>query len=121
MIGPAMIEPIFTELESELGEDIPRLIVEAQRRFVRSGFYSLSEMLPEPQMREIFALRGLGNIRELRYGRRGGRLLLENAAMHLMVVGLGQGLFEVAFGKESRVEWELSEDGTLEVQVTPWE
>jgi hypothetical protein len=41
--------------------------------------------------------------------------------MHLMVVGLGQGLFEVVFGKESRVEWELSEDGTLEVQVTPWE
>lgn len=77
MLGPTVIDPLFEELERVLGGDIQEVVVEAQRRFVRSGFYSLSEMLPEPQMREIFALRGLGNIRELRYGRRGGRLLLE--------------------------------------------
>jgi hypothetical protein len=120
MLGPTVIDPLFEELERMLGGDIQEVVVEAQRRFVRSGFYSLAEVQPEQQMREVFALRGLGDVRELRFGRNGGRLRLENAAMHLMVVGLGQGLYEVAFGKESRAEWELSGDGTLEVKVTPW-
>jgi hypothetical protein len=121
MLGPTVIDPLFEELERVLGGDIQEVVVEAQRRFVRSGFYSLAEVLPERQMREVLALRGLGDIRELHFGRKGGRLRLENAAMHLMVVGLGQGLYEVAFGKESRAEWELSADGALEVEVTPWE
>ncbi len=36
-----------------------------------------------------------------------------------MVVGLVQGLFEMAFGIESSVDWELSPDGDLEVEVIP--
>jgi hypothetical protein len=83
MIGPAMIEPIFTELESELGEDVPRLIVEAQRRFVRSGPYSLSELTNEADLRRQLALRGLGELRDLELGRKGVRVVLANAAIHL--------------------------------------
>lgn len=121
MIGPAVIEPIFTELESELGEDVPRLIVEAQRRFVRSSPYNLSEISTEADLQRNLALRGLGELRELELSWKGMRVSLANSAIHLWVVGLGQGLYELAFGKESRAEWELSTDGTLEVQVTPWE
>jgi hypothetical protein len=36
----------------------------------------------------------------------------------LWIAGLTQGLYELALGKESQVEWELSEDARLEVNVT---
>jgi hypothetical protein len=39
--------------------------------------------------------------------------------MHLLVVGLVQGIFEMAFDVNSYVEWELSEEGDLTVEVTP--
>ncbi|MBC7254432.1 MAG: hypothetical protein H5T72_10760 [Actinobacteria bacterium] len=37
--GPNEIQPVLDELEKELGEEIPRMVVEAQRRYVREeGF-----------------------------------------------------------------------------------
>lgn len=119
LLGPVMLDPVFDELEEELGEAIPRVVVEAQRHFVKTGFYSIEEIGDEGNIRNQFALRGLGNLREIRMGERGVTLRLENAAMHLLVVGLVQGLFETAFGIESNVDWELSEDGDLEVEVIP--
>lgn len=119
MLGPAMLDPVFEELEEELGEAIPRVVVEAQRQFVKTGFYSMDEIGDEGTIRNQFALRGLGNLREIKMGKRGVLMRVENAAMHLMLVGLIQGLFEMAFGIESNVEWELSEEGHLELEVTP--
>lgn len=119
MLGPAMLDPIFEELEDELGQAIPRVVVEAQRQFVKTGFYSMDEIGDEGTMRSQFALRGLGNLREIRMGKRGVIMRIENSAMNLLVVGLVQGLFEMAFGIDSNVEWELSEQGHLELEVTP--
>jgi len=104
--GPSMIDPIFEELEAELGETIPSVMVEAQRRFVRPAFFFIQ-----------MALRGLGNIRELRIGRHGVSLRMENAALPLLSVGSTQGLFEKVFDKSSIVEWEIFADGDLEVEV----
>jgi hypothetical protein len=112
-------EVILREMELEWGEIIPQAVVEAQRRFVKTGFYSIEEVGDEGDIRNQLALRGLGNLREIKMGRRGVRMRLENAGLHLMVVGLVQGLFEMAFGIESNVEWELSERGDLEVVVAP--
>lgn len=103
MIGQAMIEPIFTELESELGEDIPRLIVEAQRRFVRSGPFSLSEITTEADLRRHLAVRGLGELRELELSRKGLRVSLANAAIHLWVVGMVQG--STSSSREKTAKW----------------
>ena len=36
-----------------------------------------------------------------------------------MMVGLAQGIFEMAFDVDSNVDWELSGEGDLEVRVTP--
>ncbi|MBC7230400.1 MAG: hypothetical protein H5T74_08435 [Actinobacteria bacterium] len=119
MTGPSMIDPIFDELEGELGDTIPRVVVEAQKRFVESGFFAVEEVASEENMRLQLALRGLGNLRELKMGRSGVSLRLENSTLHLLGVGLAQGLFEKAFGVESEVEWELHDDGDLEVQVSP--
>lgn len=119
MTGPSMIDPIFDELESELGESIQSVIVEAQKRFIRSGFFALEEVGSEENMRTQLALRGLGNLTELKMGIKGVRVKIENTALPLLVVGFTQGLFEKASNKPSDVEWELSEDGDLTVEVKP--
>lgn len=112
-------DAIFAELEREFGEEIPRAVVEAQKRFVKTGFYSIEEIGDEGDIRSQLALRGLGDLREIRMGNRGVHMHLDNAGLHLMVVGLAQGLFEMAFGIESSVDWELSPEGDLEVVVRP--
>jgi len=117
LVGPHVIDPVFEELEKELGEAIPAAVVEAQRRFVKKG-YSITEIGDEGDFRTQIALRGLGNLREIKMGAKGLRIRIDNAANYLMTAGLAQGLFEMAFDVESHVDWEVSEDGDLEVEVT---
>ncbi len=119
LTGPSMIEPIFDELGSELGEAVPRVVVEAQKRFIKAGFFAVGEVSSEENMRMQLALRGLGNLRELKMARKGVRLRMENVALPLLGVGLTQGLFEKAFNLDSEVEWELTADGDLGVEVIP--
>lgn len=119
ILGPSLLDRVFDELEYELGDTIPRTVVEAQRRFVKTGFYSIEEVENEGNMRDQFALRGLGNLKGIEMGKRGVRARVDNAILHLMVVGLIQGLFEMAFDLESHAEWEFSEDGDLTVEITP--
>jgi hypothetical protein len=121
MQGDVLLDPVFQELEDELGDVVPRAVVEAQRRFTTGGFYTLEDITDEGDFRTQLALRGLGNLNELSMKREGMRLRLENAALPMIVVGIAQGFFEMGFGIDSsKAEWELSEDGTLEAEVKPW-
>ena len=117
--APTVIDAIFDELEKELGETIPETVVEAQRRFVKSGMYSPREMDDAEAFRKQLALRGLGDLREFEMGAGGLRMRLDNAAIHLMVVGLVQGIYEMAYDTASAVEWDLSPEGDLEMEVKP--
>jgi len=119
MLGPELLDALFRALEAELGETIPRVAVEAQRRFTKTGFYSIEEVSDEGDFRTQLALRGLGNLQEIKMGSRGMSMRIDNAAGHLLTVGMAQGLFEMAFDVESDVEWELSEEGDLELEVRP--
>jgi hypothetical protein len=119
LIGPGALDPVFEELEKELGETIPHAVVEAQRRFVKEGFYSIEEISDEEAFRTQLALRGLGNLREMEIGANGLHMRIDNAAGHLMIVGLAQGLFDMAFDLDSHVEWEVSENADLELEVSP--
>jgi hypothetical protein len=78
MIGPHELEPVFRGLEEELGDTIPRAVVEAQRRFSSSGFYDHEVVLDEGDFRKQLALRGLGNLRSLEASKRGLNMLLDN-------------------------------------------
>ena len=121
MQGDVLLDPVFQELEEELGEVVPRAVVEAQRRFTTSGFYTLEDITDEGDFRAQLALRGLGNLKELSMKREGMHMRLENAALPLIIVGIAQGFFELGFGIDStKVDWELSEDGSLEAEVKPW-
>lgn len=112
------VDAVFSELENELGDAIPRVVIEAQRRFVRAGFYSI-EGMGRLDMRDQLALRGLGNLTELRSNQKGLYFRIQNAFLHLMVVGLVQGLYEMTYDVDTHLEWSFSEDGELEVSLTP--
>ncbi len=117
--APSVLEAVFDELENELGETIPEVVIEAQRRLTREGIYSLDPSAPEKKLREQLAIRGLGNLASLSMGEKGMVLRMENATVHLMLVGLAQGLFESAYGVESEVSWEVLAEGGLEIKVSP--
>ncbi|MBN2028590.1 MAG: hypothetical protein JW854_17695 [Actinobacteria bacterium] len=118
LLGPGESEAVFDELEKELGEEIPQVVIEAQRRFVKSGFYPLEMMQDEEGFREQLALRGLGNLVEFDWGKERLQLRWENPCMHLLLIGLAQGLFELVSGQEGRVEWQLADGGDLKVEVS---
>jgi len=118
--GDVLLDPVFHELEEELGDEVPRAVVEAQRRFTKSGFYTIEDITDEGDFRTQLALRGLGNLKELNMRRKGMQLRMENVALPLIIVGLAQGFFEIGFGTSATdVEWQLYEDGSLEAEVTP--
>jgi hypothetical protein len=118
--GNALIDPVFLELEDELGDIIPRAVVEAQRCFTKGGFYTMDDIAEEGDFRTQLALRGLGNLKELTMKREGMHMRLDNTALPLIVIGLAQGFFEMGFGiDESDVDWEIKEDGVLEMEVKP--
>jgi len=118
-IGSAALEAVFQELENELGETIPQVVIDAQRRFVASGFYSRKELTSGVDYRKQLAMRGLGNLREMEFDDEHLLVRLENACLHLMLVGLLQGFFELVNRRKSGVEWELTADDVLNVNVTP--
>ncbi len=75
--------------------------------------------MDEEDFRAQFALRGLGNVREVKARKSGLRLRLDNAVLHLIIAGSLQGAYEAATGTASRIEWELSKHGDLELEVKP--
>lgn len=118
VLGSPYLDPIFQELEAELGDTIPKIIVEAQKRFTKTGFYSMENVLDAGDFKVQLALRGLGNLRELKIGKRGVHMLVENVTVPYLVIGMMQGIFEMAFDVESEVDWELS-TGNLRMELAP--
>jgi hypothetical protein len=116
-LGPGLMDSIFDALEWELGEEIPRLVVDAQRRFARAGFAPIDFSWDEDELRLQFAVRGLGRLRRFRLRSDGVQMHLDNSCMRLLLVGLVQGSFERAFGVDSHVEWEISEEGALQMEI----
>lgn len=119
VLGPELLDVLFMALEAELGETIPNVVVEAQRRFVKTGFFSSDELSHEGDFRAQLALRGMGNLREMKKSPRGMHVRVDSAAGYLLTVGMIQGLFELIFDVDSSVEWGLSGEGDLEVKVAP--
>jgi hypothetical protein len=115
----SVLDPVFEELEKELGETIPRVVVEAQRRFTKTGFYPVHEISDVERFRTELALQGSGNLREFKMGAGGVRFRLDNVCMPLMWLGRIQGLYELVYDKEAAIDWELSEEGDLFAEVVP--
>lgn len=116
--APSVLEAVFDELERELGEEIPRAVVEAQKRFTAGGFYRMKGDDPALDLKFQLALRGIGLLSEFEVSEDGVHIVMPNAAVPLMVVGLAQGLYEARYGKKSESRWKVGERGELEVWVS---
>jgi len=118
LAGPAALDAVMDELEKELGDTIPHVIVEAQRRFIKTGFYTLDEVASEELFRMQLAVRGLGNVRDFEWQEGGLRFRLENPCLIPVIAGMALGFFEMASGEEGHVEWKRAEDGDLLVEIS---
>jgi hypothetical protein len=116
--GPSEINSVFRELEAELGEDIPRTIVESQRRYILETLQDTEVKQDSEYLRHQLAMRGMGNLVELDLGDNRMEAVVENVGLPLLVVGTLQGIFELINGGESDCEYKRSEDGTLGVTVS---
>jgi hypothetical protein len=119
LVGPYVLDPLFRELEKELGEDITSMTIEAQRRYIKNGIYSFYEISDRGDLRTQLALRGFGNLQEIEMSKKGLHMRIANAANYLLTAGMVQGLFENRFGVDSNIDWELSGEGVLEVDIIP--
>ena len=118
VFGPAGFEAVTDDLELELGEAIPEAVIEAQRRYTKDVM--ITEALPREggDFQNMFFMRGLGNLVHLEFGEEGATAVIENSCMHLIMVGLVQGIFEAIFDYDkSAYEWDLKDDGDLTVEI----
>ncbi len=118
LFGPGGVNAVFRELEQELGEGVPQMIVEAERdNTLERALRSEAVMGPE-RFRQVTALRGLGSLAA--FDVEGLRLSvrIENPAFPLLAAGLAWGLYEIAMKTEgSDCHWKVREDGDLQVDV----
>lgn len=118
LVGPAALDAVIDELERELGDTIPHVIVEAQRRFIKTGFYDLDEVASEELFRMQLSVRGLGNMRDIEWLEGGLSFRLENPCLIPVIAGMALGFFEMASGGEGHVEWTQAQDGHLMVDIS---
>lgn len=117
LIGPEGLDAVFRELEEELGKEIPRTIVEAQRRYIIDSFKASELGQEADNLSSILSLRGMGNLVQFIMGDDLMQAVVENADPPLMVVGMLEGFFELITVKKSESEYSLGDDGTLEIMI----
>jgi hypothetical protein len=118
VFGPSPMDAIFDDLEAELGEAIPEMVIEAQRRHIKSAWSSEAWNRPEKTFQHMFAVRGLGNLVDFEGDSDHLSVRIENSCYHLPVIGTIQALVELTYRVDgSDLAWELSEDGDLSVNV----
>ncbi|RJP27017.1 MAG: hypothetical protein C4536_14595 [Actinobacteria bacterium] len=116
--GPSALEVVLDDLEAELGESIPEVVVEAQRRYVKSRVSEQNWRRGGGTFNHLTALRGFGNITAFEADEHNLKLTIENSCLHLILVGMAQALYELALNKDSsEYEWSLTSDGDLAIAV----
>jgi len=118
LIGPFAMDAVLQDLESELGESIPEVVVEAQRRYVKSRIEGGQWRRGGATFNRLTALRGLGNITFFEADERHLSVTIQNSCMPLLVLGMAQAIYETALGLESTgYEWKISDDGDFEFTI----
>jgi hypothetical protein len=118
IFGPHSLDSIFADLEDELGGDIPRAILEAQRRYIKSAWSKDRWLRGEEDFRRLTALRGMGNLTEFDADQEHVTVRVQNSALSVFQVGIVQGLVEMAYGVDSSTcTWESFDDGDLLITI----
>ncbi len=118
IFGPAAVDAIYEDLESELGEEVPAAVIESQRRYIKTAWGGENWNREGATFQEMVALRGLGNLVEFEGDSTQLTVTVENSCLHLPMIGSMQAMVEIAYRADSSTcEWELSDDGDLTVTV----
>ncbi len=115
-LSTSNMEAIFREFEQELGEEIMPVILEAQRDYAKKTLRG-DELASQSDVRDFFAIRGLGEL--VGYDLKDNRLevRMENAYPHLMVVGMLHGMFEIVTGREGKLSYTRGDGESLLVSI----
>lgn len=114
-LSTSNMEAVFREFELELGEDIIPVILEAQKDCAKK-ILRKEEVASRSDVRDFFAVRGLGELVGYSLDDRRLEARMENAYPYLMVVGLLHGMFEIVTGREGKLSY--NRDGEESLQVT---
>jgi hypothetical protein len=112
LLGPFALEAVLKDLESELGSSIPEVVVEAQRRYVKSRITGGEWRRSGTTFNRMTGFRGLGNIAEFEVDEKHLGITIHNSSLPLLVLGMAQAVYETALSIEKTTyEWELKDDG----------
>ena len=118
IIGPFAMDAVLQDLESELGGSIPEVVVEAQRRYVKSRIEGGQWRRGGATFNRLTALRGLGNITFFEADENHLSVTIQNSCMPLLVLGMAQAIYETALGLENTTyEWKMDDDGDFAFTV----
>ncbi len=119
IFDPASMDGIFDDLQSELGEAIQSTVIEAMKGFVKEGWELKPWSRPPFSFQKMFSVRGLGKLVSFKGNRDRVSIIIENACLHLCVVGMMQALTELAYRLEgSDLDWQLGDDNMLSITVS---
>jgi hypothetical protein len=115
---PNAVEAVLLDLENELGEMIPDLAVQAQKLYVKSRVGGENWRHGKVTFGQLVALRGLGNLSKFEVDENHLSLKIDNSCLQPLMAGMAQALFELALSKDkTSYEWDLAEDGDLEILI----
>jgi hypothetical protein len=117
VIDPEGIESVMRELEAELGEDIPRAVLDTYRRYAKEAIRGSGAHADPDRLAHWLAVVGMGNLVEHKVTDGAMEAVVENASPTLLVAGMLQGSFELATGTDSTCEYARGGDGTLAVKL----
>jgi len=118
LFGPFPMDADLHDLESELGESVSEVVVEAQRCYVKSRVNELNWRRSGTTFNRLTALRGMGNITEFEADDKHLRVTIQNSCMPLLVIGMAQAIYEIAMNIESTdYDWDMAEDGDLSFTI----
>jgi len=118
IFGPMALEAVLDDLQAELGEEVPRVVVEAERRFVKSRVGGMNWRRGGTTFNRLCALRGMGNITLFEADENHLSIKIENSCLPMLMVGMAQAIYETAMNLEkTSYEWEQKEDGDLYILV----
>jgi hypothetical protein len=116
---PWGLEAMLNELEQELQETIPDMVIETQRLYARERLQHITGWMEIEDLFRGLAVKGLGYVVSFLLDEDHLELKVENSCLETMLVGTAQGLFELSTGRESSVcEWDVTHEDILTVKVS---
>jgi hypothetical protein len=124
IIGVIALRGLFDELTSELGEEIPGMIMNIEKERVKNVITEKGKELDTSEqgyMRymKTLQLRGLGNGISASFSGETLKARVDNPYYEPLIAGFIAGFYEATTGRGSRASWTPADSGYTEVTVEP--